>query len=59
MDFTNGQEKGIKILRVKFFDRKGIFRCGLRSGDSIPAGIIIGKGWKIRLEYDLDPEVID
>ena len=41
-----------KKLYINFYDRKGIFRLGIANGEQIPAGYIIGKGWKVKTGYE-------
>jgi hypothetical protein len=40
-----------KSLYIRGEDRQGIFRFSIPSGTEIPAGIIAGKGWKLKTEY--------
>jgi len=41
-----------KMLYINGYDRSGIFRFGIANGGSIPAGIIAGKGWTLKVAYE-------
>jgi len=41
-----------KRLYINGYDRTGTFRFGIANGESIPAGIIAGKGWTLKVAYE-------
>ena len=41
-----------KMLYINLFDRNGVFRCSVANGDYLPAGVIAGKGWRVKITFE-------
>ena len=44
--------KKVKRLYVELRDRNGTFRCAVPNGETIPADVIAGKGWTVKVRYE-------
>jgi hypothetical protein len=40
-----------KCLYIAGYDKQGIMRFSIPNGGSIPAGVIAGKDWMLKVEY--------
>lgn len=40
------------MIKIVLVDRQGVARAVVLPGGKIPSGVIAGKDWTIRLEYD-------
>jgi hypothetical protein len=40
-----------KHMYIDFYDSNGIFKCSIKNGAALPAGFIVGKGWKTAISF--------
>lgn len=48
---TYAVKKSVKVQYINFTDREGVKRLSIATGEAIPPGYIIGKGWTVTTSF--------